>query len=199
MTISDAFVLSAAQHVDDRGMFTELFQSVRMLDETGHVMSPVQMNQSVSRRGVVRGIHFAELPHGQSKYVTVTSGRIVDYVVDLRVGSPGFGTWDSVVLEGGDGRAVFIAEGLGHAFVALTDDATVTYLVSDVFRPDREHGLDPLDPEIGLEFPAEAGALVLSEKDRDAPGLSRARADGILPTWDEARARYAELRETVLR
>jgi dTDP-4-dehydrorhamnose 3,5-epimerase len=195
LTIPDAFEVTPVQHVDSRGLFSEVFRSDRLSDAVGHTLSPKQVNLSVSRRGVVRGIHFADVPPGQAKYVTVSSGRIVDYVVDLRTGSPTFGSWDSVILDDVDRRAVFLAEGLGHAFIAVSEEATVSYLVSDVYSPDREHGIDPLDPEIGLIFPAEAGEPLLSDKDRDAPSLSDLVAAGSLPTWEQAHARYAELRE----
>jgi dTDP-4-dehydrorhamnose 3,5-epimerase len=114
-------------------------------------------------------------------------------VIDIRVGSPTFGQWDSVLLDGTDRRAIYLAEGLGHAFVALTDDATVSYLVTDTFDADKEHGINPLDPEIGLVFPAEAGTALLSPKDTDAPGLSEAAAAGLLPTWDDMRSFYSTL------
>ncbi len=196
LAIPDAFELTPVTHTDERGLFLEMFRSDRLFEAVGHLMTPAQVNLSVSRRGVLRGIHFADVPLGQAKYVTVAAGRVIDYIVDLRVGSPTFGAWDSVVLDDVDRRAVFIAEGLGHAFLTTSDEATVSYLVSDVFRPAREHGLDPLDPEIGLEFPAEAGELVLSEKDRDAPSLAEAVAAGILPTWGQAQSRYSDLRES---
>jgi dTDP-4-dehydrorhamnose 3,5-epimerase len=147
----------------------------------------------VSKRGVVRGIHFADIPRGQAKYVTVTHGAVLDYVVDIRVGSPTFGQWDSVLLDTTDRRAIFLSEGLGHAFVALTDDATVSYLVTDVFNAPREHGITPVDPDIGLVFPPDAGDALLSPKDTDAPGLREAADAGLLPTWDEARAFYGSL------
>jgi dTDP-4-dehydrorhamnose 3,5-epimerase len=99
-----------------------------------------------------------------------------------------------VLLDDTDRKAIFISEGLGHCFVALTDDATVSYLVTDVYRPDREHGINPLDERIGLVIPAEAGTPLLSPKDTDAPGLDEAAAAGLLPSWDDARAFYQSLR-----
>ena len=148
---------------------------------------------SVSAKGVVRGVHFADIPLGQAKYVTVTNGAVLDYVVDLRVGSPAFGTWDTVRLDTLDRRAVYLAEGLGHAFIALTDNATVSYLVSDIYNPSREHGVNPLDPAIALVFPPDAGEPILSKKDTDAPSLVEARDNGLLPTWEQAKAFYASL------
>jgi len=143
----------------------------------------------------VRGIHFADIPPGQAKYVTVTHGAVLDYIIDIRVGSPTFGKWDSVLLDDTDRRAVYLSEGLGHAFVALTDDATVSYLLTAPFNPTHEHGVNPLDPEVGLVFPPEAGELLLSAKDTEAPGLAEAAASGLLPTWKAARSFYALLNE----
>jgi dTDP-4-dehydrorhamnose 3,5-epimerase len=120
-------------------------------------------------------------------------GAVLDFVIDIRVGSPTFGQWDSVLLDDTDRRAVYVAEGLGHCFVALTDDATVSYLVTDVYNPGREHGINPLDGDIALEFPLPADDLLLSAKDTDAPGLLQAKESGLLPTWDAARAFYASL------
>jgi dTDP-4-dehydrorhamnose 3,5-epimerase len=193
LSIPDAYEITPKQFGDDRGVFLEWYRFDKLEEAAGRSVDLRQANTSVSKRGVVRGIHFADIPRGQAKYVTVTHGAVLDYVVDIRVGSPTFGQWDSVLLDTTDRRAIFLSEGLGHAFVALTDDATVSYLVTDVFNAPREHGIDPVDPAIGLVFPAEAGEALLSPKDTDAPTLEEAAAAGLLPTWDEARAFYASL------
>ncbi|MBD8658992.1 dTDP-4-dehydrorhamnose 3,5-epimerase family protein [Frigoribacterium sp. CFBP 8754] len=193
LKIPDSYEITPKQFGDDRGVFLEWYRFDRLAEVVGHSVDLRQANTSVSRKGVVRGIHFADVPLGQAKYVTATHGAVLDYVVDIRVGSPTFGQWDSVLLDDVDRRAIYLAEGLGHAFVALTDDATVSYLVTDTFRADREHGIDPLDPEIGLVFPPEAGEALLSPKDTAAPGLSEAAASGLLPTWDAMREYYASL------
>ena len=159
----------------------------------GHPLDLRQANLSISRKGVVRGIHYADVPPGQAKYVTAAHGAVLDYIIDVRVGSPTFGQWDSVRLDTADNRAVYIAEGLAHAFVALTDDATVTYLVSDVYNPVAEKGINPLDPRIGLVFPDEAGELSFSEKDENAPTLEEAELLGLLPTWSGALKYYETL------
>ena len=181
------------QRGDDRGVFMEWYRHDLLAEQVGHPLTLRQANTSVSRRGVVRGIHYADIPIGQAKYVTALRGAVLDFVVDIRVGSPTFGQWDSVLLDDTDRRAIYLAEGLGHAFVALTDDATVSYLVSDVYRPEREHGINPLDPEVGLVFPDAAGELILSPKDTDAPGLLEASERGLLPTWDAANDFYQSL------
>ena len=193
LKVPDSYEITPKQFGDDRGVFLEWYRFDRLAEAVGHSIDLRQANTSVSKRGVVRGIHFADVPVGQAKYVTATHGAVLDYVVDIRVGSPTFGQWDSVLLDDVDRRAIYLAEGLGHAFVALTDDATVSYLVTDTFKADREHGIDPLDPEIGLVFPPEAGEALLSPKDTAAPSLAEAAASGLLPTWDDMRAFYSTL------
>jgi dTDP-4-dehydrorhamnose 3,5-epimerase len=193
LSIPDSYEITPKQHADDRGVFLEWYRFDRLEETVGHSLDLRQGNTSVSKRGSVRGIHFADIPPSQAKYVTAPYGAVLDFVIDIRVGSPTFGKWDSVLLDDKDRRAVYVAEGLGHCFVALTDNATVSYLVSDVYNPTAEHGINPLDEDIALAFPAEAGELLLSPKDTDAPGLAEAAAAGLLPTWDAARAFYATL------
>lgn len=194
LAVPDAFEVTPKQFADDRGVFLEWYRFDRLEEAVGHRLDLRQANTSVSHRGVVRGIHFADVPMGQAKYVTATRGAVLDFAIDIRVGSPTFGSWDSVLLDEVDRRAIYLAEGLGHAFVALSDDATVSYLVSDVYNPAAEHGIDPLDPEIGLVFPPEAGELRLSPKDADAPSLAQAAAEGLLPDWETVQAHYERLR-----
>jgi dTDP-4-dehydrorhamnose 3,5-epimerase len=193
LSIPDAYEITPKQHADDRGLFLEWYRFDRLEEAVGHSLNLRQGNTSVSKRGSVRGIHFADIPPGQAKYVTATHGAVLDFAIDIRVGSPTYGQWDTVLLDDKDRKAIYVSEGLGHCFVALTDDATVSYLVTDVYNPTREHGINPLDAEIGLRFPEEAGELLLSPKDTEAPGLAEAAAAGLLPTWETARAFYASL------
>lgn len=193
LSISGSYEITPLQRPDERGVFLEWYRFDRLEEAVGHPLDLRQGNTSVSRRGVVRGIHFAETRPGQAKYVTVMHGAALDYVVDLRVGSPTFGKWDAVRLDSVDRRAVYIAEGLGHCFVSLSDGATLSYLVSGVYDPRVEHGIDPLDPDIALVFPEEAGHPLLSPKDVEAPTLAEAKASGLLPTWEDAMTYYREL------
>lgn len=193
LSVPDAYEITPVQHRDDRGAFLEWYRFDRLEEAVGHSLNLKQGNTSVSRKGSVRGIHFADIPPSQAKYVTCTHGAVLDFAIDVRVGSPTFGEWDTVRLDDVDRKAIYVAEGLGHCFVALTDDATVSYLVTDVYNPTREHGIDPLDQEIALVFPEEAGELLLSPKDTEAPSLAEAKASGLLPEWDAARAFYASL------
>ncbi len=196
LSIPDAYEITPVQRADDRGVFLEWYRFDRLEEAIGHSLDLRQANTSVSRKGVVRGIHFADVPRGQAKYVTVTHGAVLDYVVDIRVGSPTFGTWESVQLDTVDRRAVYVAEGLGHCFVALTDDATVSYLVSDVYNPVAEHAVNPLDADIALRFPEGAGEPLLSPKDTEAPSLAALVEAGTLPQWDAMRQYYASLGES---
>lgn len=193
LSIPDSYEITPIQREDDRGMFVEWYRHDLLEKAVGHSLKLRQANMSVSKRGVVRGIHFADIPPGQAKYVMAPHGAVLDFVVDIRVGSPTFGQWDSVLLDGVSRRAIYIGEGLGHAFVALTEDATVTYLVSDTYRAGNEHGIDPTDPAIGLVFPAELTALLLSPKDTAAPSLAEAKEQGLLPTWTNTRTFYESL------
>ncbi|MDX2026865.1 dTDP-4-dehydrorhamnose 3,5-epimerase [Microcella sp.] len=188
LSVPGAFEVTPRQFPDDRGTFWEWYRFDALAEAVGHPLALRQGNASVSRKGVVRGIHFADVPPSQAKYVTVTHGAVIDFVVDIRVGSPTFGSWDSVVLDTVDRRAIYVGEGLGHCFVALTDDATVTYLVSEVFAPGREHGITPLDETVALPMPFARDELLLSQKDLDAPTLLEAAASGLLPTWEATTA-----------
>lgn len=185
--------MTPRQFADERGVFLEFYRFDALAEAVGHPLDLRQGNTSVSKRGVVRGIHFAQIAPSQAKYVTAMHGAVLDYVIDVRVGSPTFGTWEAVLLDDTDRRAVYLAEGIGHAFVALTEGAVVSYLVNATFNPEREKAINPLDEEIGLVFPEQAGVPLLSPKDTDAPGLGAAKDLGILPTWEQARAYYDEL------
>jgi dTDP-4-dehydrorhamnose 3,5-epimerase len=193
LSIEGSWVITPVQHGDERGVFLEWFQTDQLAAVVGHRPAWKQANCSVSRRGTLRGIHFADVPPGQAKYVTCLHGAVLDVVVDLRVGSPTFGRWDSALLDGTDRRAVYLAEGLGHGLMALTDEATVGYLCSEPYAPGREHGLNPFDPALGIAWP-EGIEPVLSAKDADAPTLSEAADQGRLPSYADCRGLYAALR-----
>jgi dTDP-4-dehydrorhamnose 3,5-epimerase len=183
LLVPGAFEFTPVQHGDDRGLFLEWFKTELLEEAVGHPLTLAQANLSVSRAGTLRGVHFADVPPGQAKYVTCPAGAVLDYVVDIRVGSPTFGVSDVVRLDSVDRRTIYLAEGLGHAFVALEDGSTLTYLCSTGYSPGREHGINPLDPELGLALP-EAVDFLLSPKDEAAPTLAQAAEQGLLPTWE---------------
>jgi dTDP-4-dehydrorhamnose 3,5-epimerase len=194
LAVPDAWSLTPVEHRDSRGGFLEWFRSDLLTAATGRRFAVVQANHSVSRRGVVRGVHFSDVPPGQAKLVYCPVGAVLDVVVDIRVGSPTFGAVDSVVLDDVAHRAVFVSEGLGHAFCALRDDSSATYLVSSGFNPATEHTVSALDPSIAALWPFDADDLVLSDKDAAAPSLDAAARAGLLPDFAAVTARYAELR-----
>jgi len=188
LAVPGAWEITPTVHGDGRGAFFEWFTESGFADMTGHRFDMRQANCSVSSAGVLRGLHFAELPPGQAKYVTCVKGSVFDVVVDIRVGSPTYARWDSVLLDDVDRRSVYLSEGLAHGFLALTDEATVMYLCSAPYAPQREHPIAATDPAIGIDWPLSADRLLLSDRDAVAPSLAETRAAGLLPTWDEARA-----------
>lgn len=191
LRIAGAWEITPRQFHDDRGTFAEGFRADHLADAIGHELRVRQTNISVSTAGALRGIHYADVPPSQAKYVTATSGVFVDYVVDVRVGSPTFGRWDSVLLDTVDRRAVYLSEGLGHA-LACVEDGTAVYLCSEVFNASAEHGINPLDPAIGLTLPA-GFEPVLSPKDAAAPTLRAAEEAGLLPMFEACMEHVASL------
>ena len=186
LSIDGVWEFTPELRTDDRGVFLESFKADVFEAAVGRYFDLKQMNISVSKQGTVRGVHFADVPPGQAKYVQCFAGRILDVVVDIRVGSPTFGQWDAVELDAESRQGLFITEGLGHAFCALTESVSVGYLCSTPYSPSREHGVHPLDPALNLPWPTNSDVL-LSDKDRAAPTLDDAVESGLLPTLEQCR------------
>lgn len=186
LSVAGSHLVTPRVFGDERGSFLEWFRQDALAAELGHELRLEQANWSTSRRGVIRGIHYADVPPGQAKYVTCVRGAVLDVVVDLRVGSPTFGRHEAVRLDDETRRAVYIAEGLGHGFCALTDEATVLYLCSTGYNPSGEHGVHPLDADLAIDWPSEV-TPILSQKDAEAPRLTEALAAGTLPTMEACR------------
>ncbi|MFI2242274.1 dTDP-4-dehydrorhamnose 3,5-epimerase family protein [Streptomyces chrestomyceticus] len=192
LKVEGAYVFTPDVFHDDRGYFLSPHQESDFTAATGHPLFPVrQASYSRSKRGVVRGIHYTATPPGMAKYAYCTQGRALDYVVDLREGSPTFGRWDSVVLDQQDFRSVYLPVGVGHLFLSLEAGTAVSYLLSAQYVAEREHAVSPLDPELALVFPAGL-ELRLSDRDRQAPTLAQARAAGRLPGYAASRRYEAE-------
>jgi len=190
LSLPGSFEVAPVQHLDDRGNFVEWFREDVFRRVTGHDLRLAQANCSVSSTGTVRGIHFAQLPPSQAKFVTCVHGAAFDVMVDLRAGSPTFGQWQSVFLDTRHRRAAYLPEGLGHAFMALEDHTVITYLCSTPHVPGREHGIHPLDPQIGIEWPTESptGEAIrarMSPKDDAAPTLAEVQERGLLATYED--------------
>jgi len=199
LSIAGAFEMTPKIHGDSRGAFLEWFRCDAFAEATGHPFTLAQANCSVSAAGTIRGVHFADVPPGQAKYVTCSYGALLDVVVDLRVGSPTFGRWDGLVLDDTNRKAVYLGEGLGHAFMALEESTVIQYLCSTTYQPEREHAVSPLDAELGIDWPTtdRAGRAlrhILSDKDRAAPTLAEARDGGLLPSLEVTSAYVDSLR-----
>jgi dTDP-4-dehydrorhamnose 3,5-epimerase len=195
LAVSGAWEITPRPNTDARGIFFEWFTEREFTAMTGHTFAMRQANFSVSAAGVLRGLHFAQLPPGQAKYVTCVKGSVFDVVVDIRVGSPTYGRWDSVLLDDVNRRSTYISEGLAHGFLALQDDSTVMYLCSAPYAPQREHTIAPRDPEIGIDWPLPDSQLLLSDRDAEAATLAEVRSAGLLPDWEQTRSFVAGLRD----
>ncbi|MET7395826.1 dTDP-4-dehydrorhamnose 3,5-epimerase [Dactylosporangium sp. NPDC005572] len=193
MSVRDAYCITPDKHLDRRGFFYEAFRAEELTEVIGYPFVVGQQNYSLSRRNTMRGIHGTTVPPGQAKLVTCVRGAVLDVVVDLRVGSPTFGMMETTRQDEESGLAVYLADGLGHAFLALTDDACMSYLCSESYVPGTMIEINPLDPEIGIPWPLD-GPPVMSDKDAAAPTLAEAAAAGRLPTYEQCLAHYRALR-----
>jgi dTDP-4-dehydrorhamnose 3,5-epimerase len=180
LSISGAWLIKAKRFEDDRGWFQEWFKQSVIEEHTGFKFSPVQTNISRSAAGSIRGIHYSIAPEGQGKLVTVMSGSIDDVIIDVRPTSPTFGKWEKVRLSAESGDSVLISPNLGHAFQALENNTTVSYLVTAEFNPTAEKGISPFCPVIKINWDSTIAPLV-SQKDIDAPSLADQQKTGNLP------------------
>lgn len=187
LAVDGAYEFTPEVFSDLRGSFCSPYQETAFFEAVGFRLFPVaQASHSTSRAGVVRGIHYTAVPPGMGKYVYCSRGRALDFVVDVRVGSPTYGSWESVELHEEAFRALYCPLGVGHLFVALTDDTVMTYMLSEGYVAENERAVSPFDSELGLDLPADL-ELVLSERDRRADTLAEAKAAGLLPKYTRCR------------
>lgn len=157
---------------DERGFFFESFNAERFLAQTGVEVTFVQDNESRSKRGVLRGLHFQRAPHAQAKLVRVVRGRVLDVAVDIRPESPTFGKYVATELSGDNHRQMFIPKGFAHGYVVLENDTVFQYKCDEFYRPESEDGIAWNDPQIGIDWGVPESELILSEKDKNRPLLS---------------------------
>ena len=186
LKISGSWIIEFQKFEDNRGYFYESFKEEDFQKQIGRQLSIKQTNTSSSSKGSVRGIHYALVPPSQAKLIQCQRGSIIDYVIDIRVGSPTFGEFEKIELSENSPTAIFIEEGLAHAFVALENNTLVTYYVSESFNTEREKGINPFDKTLNVEWPDLE--LILSEKDKLAISLDEAKNQGLLPSFDECKA-----------
>lgn len=153
--IEGLYIIEPTKHGDSRGYFVETYNA-RDMKEAGLDMVFVQDNQSMSVKGVLRGLHF-QIDHPQGKLVRVIRGEVFDVAVDLRKGSPTYGQWFGDILSEENGRQMYISEGFAHGFLVLSDEAEFCYKVTDFYHPGDEGGIAWNDPDIGIKWPGVTG------------------------------------------
>lgn len=169
---------------DERGMFLETFQRDRYA-KAGIPADFAQDSLSVSRRGVVRGLHY-QWPHPQGKLVQCLRGEVLDVAVDIRVGSPTFRQWISRVLSGEKGTQLYIPGGCAHGFVVTSEEALLFYKCTDFYHPETEQGIIWDDEDLGIDWALRGAAPILSDRDRHLP-LLRAIPEKHLPVYEPCR------------
>ena len=173
--LKDCFIIHDTVFKDDRGYFFESFNKQHFTDLTGLTPNFVQDNQSKSTRGVLRGIHFQQGEHAQSKLVRVLDGSVLDVAVDLRKNSPTFGEYVAVELSGDNHVQFFVPRGFGHAFVVLSPVATFFYKCDNLYNKASEGGIIYNDKTIGINWQIDTSEILLSEKDAALPTLNEAK------------------------
>nr|AAB66649.1 RmlC [Mycobacterium tuberculosis] len=196
LDVPGAWEITPTIHVDSRGLFFEWLTDHGFRAFAGHSLDVRQVNCSVSSAGVLRGLHFAQLPPSQAKYVTCVSGSVFDVVVDIREGSPTFGRWDSVLLDDQD-RNIYVSDGLAHGFLALQDNSTVMYLCSAEYNPQRQHTICATDPTLAsIRRWSDGGCPSLSDRDAAAPSFEEDVRRGLLPGGTDVSRFIGEMRGT---
>lgn len=186
LSISGSWIIEFNKFKDIRGYFYESFRSDLLIKELQRNFIITQTNTSLSSKGSLRGIHYALVPPGQAKFIQCQHGAIQDFIIDIRIGSPTYGQYQMIELNEGSANAIFIEEGLAHAFVALEDNSVVTYYVNQTYNPEREKGINPFDQELNISWPKID--LKLSEKDQKEISLSKAKELNLLPSFNEVKS-----------
>lgn len=178
-SIPGCWILDSKFHRDERGAFLEWFKKSEILDQTGISFTPNQANFSISKKNVLRGLHFSASPKGQSKLVFCASGKIRDYLVNLDIQSLSYGKWISVELSPENGKMILVGPNIAHGFLSLEDNTIVTYLLSSEYNPELEFEVNFRDPDFNIQIP-ESG-LIQSQKDSEAPNLKEIEKMNKLP------------------
>ncbi|PSL00530.1 dTDP-4-dehydrorhamnose 3,5-epimerase [Murinocardiopsis flavida] len=185
LAVEGTFEFTPDVHEDHRGLFVATFKAPLVEETIGEAPSFEQAGHSSSAAGVIRGLHFTATPPGQTKFVYCPQGRVLDVVLDVRLGSPTFGVWDAVDLSPDTYNAVYVPKGVAHAYFAVEDDTIVTYLMSNAtFDPALEHAIHPLDPTLELPWP-KGLPPVLSARDSAAVTFAEAEQRGYFPRYED--------------
>ena len=169
--IEGVYIIEPTVFGDERGYFFESYNEERFRSETGIDVHFVQDNESRSKRGVLRGLHFQKKPYAQAKLVRVVQGKVLDVVVDIRKESPTFGKHIAVELSDNNHRQLFIPKGFAHGYVVMEDDTVFQYKCDEFYHPEAEGGIAWNDPDIGIDWGVAESDIILSEKDKRHPLL----------------------------
>ncbi|WP_037347903.1 dTDP-4-dehydrorhamnose 3,5-epimerase family protein [Sciscionella sediminilitoris] len=186
-SLPDVFRIHPHHVPDRRGTFHEAFRIDALSEAIGRKFEVQQVNFSVSRRNTLRGIHGSIKPYCQAKIVTCVRGAVLDAVVDLRIGSPTFGQFEVTYQDAASGITVYLAEGLGHGFLALTDDTCINYVCNAEYVHGSQIAVNPFDPEVGIPWDLDEEPT-RSDRDAVAPPLAEVAASGNLVTYEECLA-----------
>jgi len=171
LLIHDVILVKSARFYDERGCFSETYKKSEFF-KNGITAEFNQSNYSLSKRDVLRGLHYQLAPKSQGKLVSAMSGSIFDVAVDIRKSSPHFGKWVSCILSAKDGKALWVPEGFAHGFLALEDDTLVNYKTTEEYSKEHERGVLWNDPAINISWPIKDP--IISEKDKNYPPLKDA-------------------------
>ncbi len=172
--IPDVVIIEPVVHGDARGYFVETYRKDKLETFLGYTIDFCQDNESKSKKGVLRGLHYQLPPYAQTKLVRVITGSVLDVAVDIRKGSPTFGQYVAVELTEENKRQLLVPRGFAHGFVVLSDEATFAYKVDNYYAPTHDRGIAFDDPSIGIDWRLDPASLQLSDKDRKQPLLQDA-------------------------
>jgi len=170
--IEDVIIIEPKLHGDHRGYFVETYRKDKLEEFLGYSIDFCQDNESKSKKGVLRGLHYQLPPFAQTKLVRVIQGRVLDVAVDIRKGSPTFGKYVAVELSGENKKQLLVPRGFAHGFVVLEDDTIFAYKVDSYYSPECDKGIAFDDPDIGINWQLSTNKLLLSDKDTKQPKLS---------------------------
>jgi len=183
--IEGCFVIQHDVFPDERGLFREWFK-LSELEEKGLFFKVAQANLSISKQGVIRGMHYSLAEKGQSKLITCINGQVLDVLVDIRIGSPTFMMQEKVTLSSAESTCILIETGVAHGFLAQNENSTVAYLLSGEYEKEHEKTISPFDDKLQIEWGhSKRGNFVLSERDQSAPTFELAEKNQTLPRFKE--------------
>ena len=170
--LSGCFIIEPSVFEDERGYFFESYSQSKLEEILGYNPVFVQDNQSRSNYGVVRGLHLQSGKHAQAKLIRVLEGKVLDVVVDVRKDSATFGQWTSIELSADNKKQLFVPRGFLHGFSVLSENATFFYKCDNFYNKESENGINPLDPDLGIDWGVNREQIVLSQKDQEAQSFA---------------------------